>query len=132
MLLTNNHLGNIFAEVITIKTLFALAKPSTIADWWGESWGLHELKKVVTIFDHVQPKIIGSTFSFICTSMQKISLFHVFTFEIESILHFHDQTGHAHFWWYPRRKSLINLYQHGLYILIFISNVFFQLSLHVP
>ena len=27
-LLGNNHFGNIFAEVITIKTLFAVAKPS--------------------------------------------------------------------------------------------------------
>ena len=31
-MLGNNHLGNIFAEVITIKTLFALAKLSAIAD----------------------------------------------------------------------------------------------------
>ena len=28
----NYHLGNIFAEVITIKTLFASAKPSAIAN----------------------------------------------------------------------------------------------------
>ena len=37
MLLGNNDLGNIFAEVITIKTLFALAKPLAIANSLGES-----------------------------------------------------------------------------------------------
>ena len=40
MLLGNNHLGNVFAEVITIKTLFASAKPSAIANCRGESRGL--------------------------------------------------------------------------------------------
>ena len=32
MLVENNHFDNIFAEVITIKTLFAMAKPLAIAD----------------------------------------------------------------------------------------------------
>ena len=36
MLLGNNHLGNIFAEAITIKTLFAVVKTSVIADCRGE------------------------------------------------------------------------------------------------
>ena len=36
----NYHLGNIFAEVITIKTLFASAKPSVIADCRGKFRGL--------------------------------------------------------------------------------------------
>ena len=40
MLLGNSHLGNIFAEVITIKTLLASAKPWAIADCRGESRGL--------------------------------------------------------------------------------------------
>ena len=40
ILLVNNHLGNIFAEVIAIKTLFASAKPSAIADCRGEFRGL--------------------------------------------------------------------------------------------
>ena len=40
MLLGNNHLGNIFADVITIKTLFASAKPTAIANCRGESRGL--------------------------------------------------------------------------------------------
>ena len=39
-MLGNNHLGNIFAEVITIKTLFASAKPSAITDCRGEFRGL--------------------------------------------------------------------------------------------
>ena len=41
MLLGNNHHGNIFAEVITIKTLFASAKPLAVANCRGESQGLH-------------------------------------------------------------------------------------------
>ena len=36
MLLGNNHLGNISDKVITIKTLFASAKPPAIADCRGE------------------------------------------------------------------------------------------------
>ena len=36
ILLRNNHLGNIFAEEITIKVLFTSAKPSAIADCRGE------------------------------------------------------------------------------------------------
>ena len=39
ILLENNHLGNTFAEVIIIKTLFASAKPSAIADCRGEFRG---------------------------------------------------------------------------------------------
>ena len=39
-LLQNNYFINIVAEVITIKTLFASAKPSAIADCQGEFWGL--------------------------------------------------------------------------------------------
>ena len=45
ILLGNNHLGNIFAEVITIKTLFASAKPLTIADCRGEFRGLLSVHK---------------------------------------------------------------------------------------
>ena len=40
ILLWNNHLGNIFAKVITTETLFALTKLSVIADCQGEFWGL--------------------------------------------------------------------------------------------
>ena len=44
-MLGKNHLGKIFADVITIKTLFASAKSSAIADCGGEFRGLinHEL-----------------------------------------------------------------------------------------
>ena len=35
-MLGNNHLSNIIAEVITIKTLFASAKPSIISNCRGE------------------------------------------------------------------------------------------------
>ena len=41
MLLGNNHLGNSFAEVVTIKTRFVSAKPSAIADCRGEFRGLY-------------------------------------------------------------------------------------------
>ena len=37
MLLGNNHDDNIFAVVVTIKTLFASAKPSAIAGCRGKS-----------------------------------------------------------------------------------------------
>ena len=40
ILLRNNYLGNTFAEVITVITLFASAKPSATADCRGEFQGL--------------------------------------------------------------------------------------------
>ena len=42
-----NHLSNIFVEVITIKPLFALAKPSAIADCRGEFQGLFTINYVL-------------------------------------------------------------------------------------
>ena len=39
-MLGNDHLSNTSAKVITIKTLFASAKPSAIANCWGEFRGL--------------------------------------------------------------------------------------------
>ena len=39
-MLGNNHLHKNFAQVITIKTLFALARPSAIAEYQGEFRGL--------------------------------------------------------------------------------------------
>ena len=50
-MLGNNHFGNIFAEVITIKTLFASAKPSAIADCQGEFRGLPFTFKELTILE---------------------------------------------------------------------------------
>ena len=51
--------------------------------------------------------------SCICTSMQKIRLFHLFSFEIQSILESHDQTGHTHFWPCPPNNfwSAFNCYK---------------------
>ena len=40
MLVGNNHLSNIFAEVITAKTMFASVKPLAIANCQGEFRGL--------------------------------------------------------------------------------------------
>ena len=40
--------------------------------------------------------------------MQKISLFHLFIFEIQSILESHDQTGYIHYWPYPPKKKKKN------------------------
>ena len=42
ILLQSNHISNIFAEVITIKTLFAMAKSSTVVDCRSECRGLAE------------------------------------------------------------------------------------------
>ena len=46
ILLRNIPLGNIYAEVITIKTLFASAKPLAIADCRGKFRGLLFLKEL--------------------------------------------------------------------------------------
>ena len=61
------------------------------------------------------------TFSFpgFCISMQKISLFHLFIFEIQSISEYHDHTCHNHFLTMPTPKIFkhilicMNLYQHA-------------------
>ena len=42
ILLGSDHRGNFFPDVITIKTLFALAKPSVIADCQAEFRGLNQ------------------------------------------------------------------------------------------
>ena len=65
MSLGNNHLGNIFAEVITIKTLFASAKPLAIADCRGETRGLHSYWKKFHVKSHKKQKI------FFCTPVSK-------------------------------------------------------------
>ena len=48
-MLGSNHFGNIFAEVITIKTLFASARPSAITDCQGEFLGLQLLLKASSV-----------------------------------------------------------------------------------
>ena len=54
--------------------------------------------------------------SYICTSMQEIRLFHLFSFEIQSVLESQDQTGHTHFWSCPPNKfwSAFNRYEFAL------------------
>ena len=64
------------------------------------------------IFDHTHPQISEITFSFsefspVC---KKISSFHQFTLEIQSILESCDQTGHTYF---DQLIIYVNLYQHG-------------------
>ena len=76
-----------------------------------------------TIFDHIHPKKLSSTFnicelnhwinfhfSWICISMQKISLIHLFIFEKKSILESRDQNSHTHFWTCPPYKLLIGFW----------------------
>ena len=46
----------------------------------------------------------------ICTSIQKIISFHHFIHDIQSILGFHDQTGHTHFWPCPPKNFFINFW----------------------
>ena len=55
-------------------------------------------KKANTIFDKVHPKMIESTFSYpeFVTACKKISLFHLISFEIQSILETNDHTSHTH------------------------------------
>ena len=70
-MLRNNHLGNIFAEVITIKTLFASAKPSAIADCQGEFRGLRDLKT----FKNLTQKTLNSIINYNQTTAHKENLY---------------------------------------------------------
>ena len=42
--------------------------------------------------------------------MQKISSSHLFILEIQSILETYDQTGHTHFWQYPKCFDQLLIY----------------------
>ena len=59
-MLENDHLGNFFAEVITIKTLFASAKPSAIADCRGELRVLADFNNlpIVSVLHYVERNLI--------------------------------------------------------------------------
>ena len=71
--------------------------------------GFHELKTPLPFLTRpIQNWLNQLQPSCICTSVQKIQLFHLFSFEIQSILESHDQTGHNHFWPYPPNKLLIS------------------------
>ena len=85
----------------------------------------------MNIFYHAHPKTINIYLSRICTSIQKISLFHLFLFGIQSVLESGDQTGHNHFFDHAHAKdfgqlfylicsflrysqlTFVNLYQHA-------------------
>ena len=55
------------------------------------------------------PKILKQLlFARICTSMQKISLFYLFIFQIQSINESRDQISHSRFWLCPTMKFSIN------------------------
>ena len=57
-------------------------------------------QKVKAIFDHAHSNTydwINFQLAWICTSTQKISLFHLFIFEIRSILESRDQIGYTPF-----------------------------------
>ena len=60
--------------------------------------GSHELKG--HSHDNVYPKTIDLTFSLLgfVQACKKISLFHLFFFEIQPILELHNQTGYTRFW----------------------------------
>ena len=53
----------------------------------------------MAIFDHAHTKIIELTFSFpeFAPTCKKNSFFHLFIFEMHSILDSRDQTGQTHF-----------------------------------
>ena len=58
--------------------------------------GSYELKSpshASLMFESLNQLLVSS----ICTSMQKISLLHLFIYEIQSIWESHDHTGHTHF-----------------------------------
>ena len=53
-------------------------------------------KMAMPIFDHAYYKTVNNfQLSYICISMQKISLFHEFILDIQSILQSCDQAGHT-------------------------------------
>ena len=74
----------------------------------------------MAIFDCAHPKIIELTFSFaeFVPTCKKITLFHLFIFQIQPMSESHDQTGHTLFWpdwphpvWpFLSKKFLISFY----------------------
>ena len=75
----------------------------------------------MAIFDHANPKIIVSTFSFLeLVSAWKKTLFHLFIFESC------DQTGPSHFWPCPPKKSLIS------FLFLWSCLTMQKLSLYIP
>ena len=82
-----NHLGNIFAEVITIKALFASTKPSAIADCRGDSLTLSKCYSLkVQIFILIFPRV-GTSISIIKVYSSKISDQRLFTKKVHQKSH---------------------------------------------
>ena len=86
----------------------SMQKISSIHKLIQQILGSHELN------DHPHfwpgpPKNLWNNFlfSWICTTMQKISLLHQFILEIQPILESRDQTDPTHFWPHPSKKFLI-------------------------
>ena len=86
-----------------------MQKISSIHKLIQQIWGSHELNDH-THFRPGPPKNHWNNLllSWICTTMQKISLFHQFILEIQLILESCDQTGHNHFSSCPSKNFLIN------------------------
>ena len=87
----------------------SMQKINSIHKFIQQILGYHELNDH-THFWPGPPKNHWNNFllSWICTTMQKISLFHQFILEIQPILESHDQTGHTHFWSCQSKNFLIN------------------------
>ena len=87
-----NHPGNIFAEVITIKALFASTKPSAIADCRGEFQWLDSLtlskcySLKVQIFILIFPRV-GTSISIIKVYSSKVSDQRLFTKKVHQKSH---------------------------------------------
>ena len=99
--LTKNYCITISIQKITIHKF--ILKTADVRVTWT--------KKGTSIFDHAQPKIIESNFSFpefVTACKKKKSSFHLFISAIKSILESHDQTSHIHFWPCPSNKFRIS------------------------
>ena len=70
--------------------------------------GSHELNGHSYFWPHPPKNHWNNFVMWICTSMQNISSFHLFIFEIQSISESRDQTGHAHFYPCLTKNYLIN------------------------
>ena len=83
----------------------SMQKISSIHKLIQQILGSHELNNH-THFWPGPPKNHWNNFllSWICTTMQKICSFYVFTLEIQPILESCDQTGYTHFWPHPSKK----------------------------
>ena len=87
----------------------SIQKVSSIHKLTQQILGSHELNGHTQFWPH-PPKNNWNNFqlSWICTSTQKISSFHLLILEIQSIYESCDQAGHTHLWPCPPQNFLIN------------------------